>query len=68
MVKIKEIRQSSKKELEGRVAELCSELMRLRSGARTGASAKNTKGIRTARRAIAKMMTILKEMEVAKQG
>ena len=68
MAKIKELRQNSRKELEGRVGELHSELMRLQSGARTGTSAKNTKGIRTTKRVIAKIMTVLKEMEVAKKG
>ena len=68
MAKIKELRQNSRKELEGRVDELHSELMRLQSGARTGTSAKNTKGIRTTKRVIAKIMTVLKEMEVAKKG
>jgi large subunit ribosomal protein L29 len=60
-LKTTEIRKMKTEEIESRLQDLCSELIRLRSGAARGTLKKETGKIKPMRRTIAMVLTVLNE-------
>lgn len=61
IIRLKEIRRMSKREREKKLAELKTELMRLRTMVKAGGSVKSPARIRELRRAIARILTVQRE-------
>ncbi len=64
LVEIKELRELSNKELEGKIREAKKELFNLRMKQSTGTLDK-TSNIKSLRKDVARMKTILREREIA---
>ncbi len=70
MAKLKpaELRKMDYKELASKAQELRSELLRLRTAAARGTLGKESGKIRSVRRTLARVLTIMREKELAAKG
>lgn len=63
-----ELRKMDLKDLQAKAQELRSELLRLRTAAARGTLRKESGKIRSVRRNLARVLTIMREKELAKGG
>jgi large subunit ribosomal protein L29 len=66
VIRPKEARDMSSEERKRRVTELQTELVRLRTMTKAGGSIENTARVRELRKAIARILTVEREAELAK--
>lgn len=65
VVRLKELRDMSSEERRRKATELQTELVRLRTMTRAGGSIENTARVRELRKAIARILTVEREVELA---
>jgi large subunit ribosomal protein L29 len=65
VVRLKELRDMSSEERKRKATELRTELVRLRTMTRAGGSIENTARVRELRKAIARILTVEREGELA---
>jgi large subunit ribosomal protein L29 len=68
VIRLKEVRDMSSEERSRKVTELHTELVRLRTMTEAGGAIEDTARIRQLRKAIARILTVERESELAKVG
>lgn len=66
-MKAKELRQLTKEELQSRIVDLKRELMKINTQTSTGTAVKESGQIKRIRRTIARILTVIKDMEESKK-